>query len=75
MTANRLSLIEDATAAGYTVQTDADGTVKIIKRVGRWKKAEGVVIHADGVAFDVTVDCGVAKGIQSYKTMRKILGI
>lgn len=75
MTNNRKKLIDDATAAGYTVTTDGDGTVKIIKRVGRWQRPVGLMIHADGVAFDVTVAPSVAKGVVAYKTMRTILGI
>jgi hypothetical protein len=74
-TANMTSLINDATRAGFSVETKG-GETYIIKRVGRWKKATGLVIYGDGTAFDVTVEnLGAAKGLRSYKDMRTILGI
>jgi hypothetical protein len=69
-----LSLITDAKAAGYTVETEGTATL-ITKRMGRWHTLAGLCIHADGTAFDISVDLTVAKGIRSYKHMRQLLSI
>lgn len=75
-TSNRkLSLIGDAQRAGYRVSMGGSGETYLTRKVGRWQKTEGIVIYADGTAFDVTVDCEAAKCLQSYKSMRIVLGI
>jgi hypothetical protein len=62
MTAAKTNLIRDAQAAGYSVREE-NGTVYLTKKVGRWQEERGLVIYLNGVAFDVMVDLGTAKGI------------
>jgi hypothetical protein len=69
------SLLSDARGAGWTVASDADGTVRVTRRVGRWEKTVGLVIHADGTAIRLDVHPSVATGIRSYATMRTVLGL
>jgi hypothetical protein len=74
MTASLLKLIEDAKAAGYTVEVKGED-IAITRRVGRWQHVRGLILFGDGTAFDVAVAPGVAKGLRSYKSMRQVLGI
>lgn len=74
MTANMKALTEDATKAGYTVELDGTD-IRIVKRVGRRKKLEGIVISETGTALLIDVRLDVAKGMRSYKDMRRVLGL
>lgn len=74
MTRNMLSLIEDAKAAGYVVTQD-ETTTLITKRVGRWNQVYGIVLFGDETAILADVQLDVAKGMRSYRDMRKALGI
>jgi hypothetical protein len=74
MTTNRAKLINDAKAAGYSVEMCRDGsTIRIVKKIGRWQKPVGIVLYDDGTAFDVSLDLCVARGLRSFKSMRSIL--
>lgn len=73
----RDKLIEDAKAAGYTVEARGRETiiVKTIKVNKTKTRKDGLVIYEDGVAIRIGIDLAVARGIQSDKEMRAVLGL
>ena len=78
MSPQRQQLIADARAAGYEVRHDeAEGTTRIVVRRHRGTGAilQGVAIYHDGTAIDLTVDLGVARGMKSYKIIRRHLDL
>lgn len=74
-TKKKREFLQEARDAGYRIQHEDDGTVRITKDYGPWKKQYGIRIHPDGTAFDITVDLSVAKGLRSYRDMRRVLCI
>lgn len=78
LTKNQTALIEDAKAAGYTVDED-ETTVRIYKLDGRSKRQKkvlrGIVLYESGTAFDLTVDLAYARGMRAFKDMRSVLRI
>ena len=78
MSPQRQQLIADARAAGYEVTHDkADGSTCIVARRHRRTREilQGVIIYYDGTAIDLTVDLGVARGMKSFKTIRRHIGL
>ena len=71
---NLEKLVSDAEKAGYTVKRSAS-SVQIFKvHGGHGKIVRGLEVYEDGTAFDMTVnDLSVARGLRSYKAMRKVL--
>lgn len=72
MTINLTNLLNDAIAAGYTIERDGSEFL-IVKRTKR--TASGLRLCEDGTAFDLSLRLDVAKGLRSYKSMRKVLGV
>jgi hypothetical protein len=70
------AVVGDAKKAGYEV-IDRTGCLTI-RRMSKHKKPrtlQGVVIYADGIAFDLTVDLGIAKSIRSAESIRAVLDL
>jgi len=70
-------LIRDAESAGYSVEkSSSTGRILLVKRHGgHGRVTRGLVLYPDGTAVDATLDLTVAKGVRSYKAMRRILGL
>jgi hypothetical protein len=84
MTKAKSSLIEDAKNAGFEVQVDDDGCV-FFRRWSNHRDPQGrlcprlldgsMVLYASGTAFSLTTPLSVAKGMRSYRDMRRCLGL
>ncbi len=74
MTRNRRNLLTDAQAAGFTVTHEGERTT-ILRRSKTGRLLQGLVIYADGTAYDATVRLDVARGLRSYADMRAVLRI
>jgi len=74
MTRNRRNLLKDARAAGFTVAHEG-GNTTILRHSKTGRILRGLVIYADGTAYDATVRLDVARGLRSYADMRAVLRI
>ena len=74
MTRNRRNLLTDAQAAGYTVTHEGERTA-ILRKSKTGRILAGLIVYADGTAYDATVRLDVAKGLRSYADMRAVLNI
>jgi hypothetical protein len=71
-TKSQAQLIEDAKAAGYSVQESAT-SVDIFKATKAGRITRGIRICEDGTAFRLDVELGSANTIRTQKVMRSIL--
>ena len=75
-TPRRRQLISDAKAAGFTVTLGDDVSPTTILRTSKSGRiTRGLVIFAEGTAYDATVRLDVARGLRSYADMRAVLGL
>jgi hypothetical protein len=75
LTAKRQQLVNDAIAAGYTVQHD-DQAVHIFKRHGGNKRIiKGITMFPSGTAIRADISLEVCLSIRTIKAMREQLGV
>lgn len=72
LTKSQAQLIEDAKAAGYSIQEFAT-SVDIFKATKAGRITRGIRLTEDGTAFRLDVELGSANTIRTQKAMRSIL--
>jgi len=71
---SRKKVIQDATDAGYKIESDDDGTVYIYKSRGNYV-TRGVTFWPDRTATRMDTDLTVCSAIRRLADVREVLGL